>query len=77
MVQKAQKGQKMTRREAKHLFRNIEESNADPEKGPDGRYIFSGISDKCREPEDSIIVTARCLSERRQKGGNAWKRKRR
>lgn len=31
MVQKAQKGQKMTRREAKNLFRNIEESNADPE----------------------------------------------
>ena len=65
----------MNLRQKKKRYKRIYGLN--PKKGPDGRYIISGISDKCREPEDSIIVTARCLSERRQKGGNAWKRKRR
>ena len=34
--------------------------------------LFSNLSDQYREPEDSIVVTTKRLSERRRKGGNTW-----
>ena len=63
----------MNLRQKKKRYKRIYGQN--PEKDPDGRYIISSISDQYREPEDSIVVTTRCLSERRRKGGNPWKRK--